>query len=72
MELAINSKREEKLTLSQVEACSKKGCFLVVGRLKLPVKVLGYKWEMGHHRFLVSPVNGSGEVWKNQEALEFV
>jgi hypothetical protein len=60
-----------RLPVSQVEARMKRECFLVLGKLLLPVKILNYRWEMGHHRFLVTPVGGRGEMWKNEEKLKF-
>ncbi len=60
-----------KLTVSQVESRMKRACFLIEGKLLLPVKILSHKWELGHNRFLVTPVDGRGEMWKNEEKLKF-
>lgn len=32
-------------------------------KLEVRVRILDYKFSYGNHRWLITPVNGSGEAW---------
>ena len=71
-EHSLEEKATGKLTVSQIDLRMKRGCWLLVGKLFVPVKVLNHKWELGHNRFLITPLTGGrGEMWKNEEKLKF-
>lgn len=51
--------------MSQVEKLKKiKGHTMpVADSLMIEIRLLDYKFECGRHRFLVTPVHGTGQKW---------
>jgi hypothetical protein len=51
-----------------MEAVGKKGLVYLEG-LKVEVEILDVKNSYGNTRYLIKPVAGTGEVWKEQVTL---
>ena len=67
-----NTGKNRRMTVSEIETCMKTRCwFIITEDFKFEVKVKDYKFCYGNSRFLIVPVAGTGEMWKNITELEF-
>jgi hypothetical protein len=58
-----------KMTLSQLEDLRKQKVRYEINGLRIMVKVLDAKMSYGNVRYLITPVEGSNEIWVNQQSV---
>ena len=62
--------KRKRLTAQEIDEVRKKEFYIIVDEnLQVNVKVVDYKSVFGRNRFLVTPISGRGETWKNAEAV---
>jgi hypothetical protein len=49
-----------------------KECYIKIDGMKINCKLLNIKQSYGNVRLLISPINGDGKTWKNEESVFFM
>ncbi len=57
------------MTLSQLEDLRTKQVRYEINGLRINVKVLDAKLSYGNERYLITPLDGSGTIWVNQQSV---
>lgn len=57
------------MTLSQLEDVRKQKVRYEINGLRILVKVLDAKMSYGNVRYLITPIEGSNEIWVNQQSV---